>query len=274
MVERGHDMVWHKGYILAAILLVTLLTNLLVANAALLMGSALTQGLGLVLSLAVSLGLTGLFAWSLIHQAQNSARTAEELRRIVFRDRLTNVATRDFFFERLAREPGAEGVVLMVDIDHFKAINDTHGHVAGDAVIRKVASQLRYRCRSDDIVCRFGGEEFLVFLQDGDAARGEAVAERLRAAVAQAVTPFEGEVLRATVSVGAACKTAEMKVDAAIRQADDALYRAKRLGRNRVELDWAPARQQRLVPLRRDEARRAQRQGFTPSDATPLPRSV
>ncbi|GAA4224558.1 diguanylate cyclase (GGDEF)-like protein [Sagittula marina] len=242
-------MAWHKGYLLVAILLVTSFSNLLVANTVMMMGVSIPQGLRLLASLAFSGGLTVLFAGSLIRQAQSSARTAEELRRRVFRDRLTDVSTRDFLFERLSRCPRVSGIVLMVDIDHFKRMNDTHGHMAGDQVIRTVANALRVQCRTEDIVCRFGGEEFLIFLPGSDEAHGKDVAERLRASVKDAYTDFDGQKLRVTISVGAAMKAQEETIDMAIRAADDALYQAKRCGRDRVALSWEPRMPDHTCPL-------------------------
>ena len=95
-----------------------------------------------------------LFLWS---QVRLNMSLSQELQRLVDRDRLTDVATRDFFFARMDALPGSFGVSLMVDIDHFKQVNDTFGHQAGDAVISRVAAILRQQTRASDIVCRYGG---------------------------------------------------------------------------------------------------------------------
>ncbi|WP_425073128.1 GGDEF domain-containing protein [Sagittula sp. S175] len=231
-------MIRSKGYILVVAVIVALAANLIVVNVALVGYAPLSPRNSFLVGLVLSFSVIGLFAWTMIHQAQQSARTAEELRRLVFRDRLTEVSTRDFFFDRVSRRPDVEGVVLMLDIDHFKKVNDTHGHLAGDEVIRTVASQLRIRCREEDIVCRFGGEEFLVFLAGADRVRGAGVADRLCDAVGKAPTIFDNRELRVTISVGATLKPSDMDFETAIRAADDALYMAKRRGRNRVVLAW------------------------------------
>ena len=157
-----------------------------------------------------------------------------ELQRLIDRDRLTDVATRDRFFDSMSADPDAWGVSLMIDIDLFKDVNDTHGHLAGDQVLRHIATTMKGILRDVDIVARFGGEEFVVFLHEADAQGGYRVAERMRDAIeAQAVT-FEGEEIKVTVSIGGALKGAEEDINHALREADDALYRAKDEGRNRT----------------------------------------
>lgn len=160
-----------------------------------------------------------------------------ELQRLVDRDRLTDVATRDYFFGRMAASPNAYGVSLMIDIDHFKAINDAHGHIVGDAVIRAVAKLLRKSVRPGDIVARFGGEEFVVFLYDQPADAGYRVAERMREMIAQHNIQFEGISVSVTVSIGGSLKEACADIERAIQEADAALYKAKRGGRNRTVFD-------------------------------------
>lgn len=124
---------------------------------------------------------------------------------------------------------------VMVDVDHFKVYNDTHGHVAGDEALRRVADALRTAVREGDVVYRYGGEEFCVLLPDTSSEEAEAVCERLRIAVRD--TPFPGEERqpsgRVTVSVGVALARGA-DVDALKTRADEALYEAKRSGRDRV----------------------------------------
>ena len=174
---------------------------------------------------------------------RENTRLSDELVRLVNRDRLTDVATRDFFFRRMESDPEAYGVSLMVDIDHFKQVNDTHGHYAGDAVIKQVSQILKRETRTQDIVCRFGGEEFVVFLHEVSADQGLVVAERMRTAVAAEALPgAEGRpALSVTVSIGGSLKERLEDINLSIQQADAALYRAKSNGRNRTVVDWLPA---------------------------------
>ncbi len=125
--------------------------------------------------------------------------------------------------------------VLMLDVDRFKAVNDTHGHPAGDVVLREVAERVRGHLRAADVVARYGGEEFMVVMTGAAAEDASMVAERLRSAIAGAPVVIEGGALRITASVGVAAGEAGSTADALIAAADAALYRAKREGRNRVE---------------------------------------
>ncbi|MGX9357393.1 GGDEF domain-containing protein [Roseobacteraceae bacterium S113] len=161
----------------------------------------------------------------------------EELTRLVSRDRLTDVATRDFFFKRMEEMPEAYGVSLMVDIDFFKRINDTYGHLTGDKVIAHVARILNEETRPQDLVCRFGGEEFVVFLANVNEERGHEVAERLRHAIESAPLDEAGSVVTVTASIGGSLKAATDEIQDAIKRADDALYRAKESGRNRAIME-------------------------------------
>ncbi|MCK0094038.1 GGDEF domain-containing protein [Yoonia sp. F2084L] len=171
------------------------------------------------------------FIWS---QVRRNIQMGIELQRLVNRDRLTDVATRDFFFARMRSDPQAYGISLMVDIDFFKTVNDTFGHMAGDAVIVRVAEILHQNTRANDIVCRFGGEEFVVFLREKGSSDGFDIAERMRKAISDDVVVFDGQNLSVTVSIGGSMKERLADVNLAIQQADRALYRAKSLGRNRT----------------------------------------
>ena len=192
------------------------------------------QGKAVIATIVVCFPLTLIVMWQML----KTHRLSVELQRLVNRDRLTDAATRDFFFEKLAASPDGYGVSLMIDIDHFKQVNDTYGHLAGDDVIRQVATILRLNVRPDDIVCRFGGEEFVVFLKDAGPDEGWAISERIRQDIEGAVTPFEDGVIKVTVSVGGSLKKRIESIDEAIARADACLYRAKEFGRNRTEVDW------------------------------------
>jgi len=154
-------------------------------------------------------------------------------------DYLTGLANRLTLGAEATRRWGesAELAVAVVDIDHFKSINDRYGHDTGDLALKHVASCLAGACRKDDLPARQGGEEFVVVFRGLDASKAEEAGERLRTAVAKA--PFvTGDVhLDLTVSVGIAARTPrDGSFDDVVRRADTALYRAKDRGRNRVEI--------------------------------------
>jgi diguanylate cyclase (GGDEF)-like protein len=126
--------------------------------------------------------------------------------------------------------------VLLFDIDHFKSINDTHGHAVGDQVLTQVARISLGCLRESAIVARYGGEEFVALLPDTPIEAATPLAERLRAAIAGvAIESPRGEPIRVTLSIGASeIMPVDTRIDALIDRADEAMYRAKKTGRNRV----------------------------------------
>jgi diguanylate cyclase (GGDEF)-like protein/PAS domain S-box-containing protein len=132
--------------------------------------------------------------------------------------------------------------VIMIDIDHFKQVNDTYGHAAGDLVLARVAEECRAHIRASDLLARFGGEEFIVLMADGAADDPQEIVERLRRAIAAARVPtIKGEVA-VTASFGiATVETAATDLETAIRLADEALYEAKNAGRNCIKVRVAAA---------------------------------
>ena len=169
-----------------------------------------------------------------------------ELERLAYYDELTGLPNRRSVLRQLeallsrGRRHGHALAVLMVDADHFKALNDRHGHAAGDAALRALADRLRERLRAEDVAGRFGGEEFVIGLPDAGAVGAAGVAEDVRAAVAERPLTIEGHVLTVTVSVGWATWEDE-DLGQLIARADGALYEAKAAGRDCVRPP-APAR--------------------------------
>jgi len=180
-------------------------------------------------------------------------RLTDELRNMAARDPMTQLLNRRGLDEALqlhfnARH-AAPAFLLLIDVDHFKRINDTHGHAAGDRVLLHVAQVLRATVRRGDLAGRVGGEEFVAICLDSDAAGSVRLAERLRAAIeAQSVDLAGGSHgLRLTVTIGVSQRFASAAALAeAMQQADAALYRGKAAGRNRVEA--APAAQLHAGP--------------------------
>ncbi len=165
-------------------------------------------------------------------------------------DSLTNLRNRRGF-ERAAesllgsRPNGLQGSsLIMADIDHFKRINDSYGHLVGDQVIRSVAGVLHSNIKGRDVAARFGGEEFAILLPDTDLDAAALVAEQIRLAVGRGRLKRTGSneyIDKVTISLGTACGYAGESVDALIHRADVALYQAKQSGRNRVETVAAAA---------------------------------
>jgi len=176
-----------------------------------------------------------------------------ELLRLALVDPLTGAFNRRSFLEfagkeeARARRGGNQFAVLMIDIDHFKRINDTYGHPAGDCVIKSLADICARTLRPSDVIARYGGEEFVVNLPDTGQRQASLVAERLRFAVADAKVPSEQGPIDFTVSIGVATCSHETPLDAAIAEADKALYRAKTNGRNRVEVSMTTRRETRAI---------------------------
>ena len=172
-----------------------------------------------------------------------------QIHRLLAHDELTGLLTSKSFFSELRRESAraeAEELpfcVLMMDIDHFKNVNDTHGHLVGSQTLEEVGTLITNALRAGDVAARFGGEEFAAFLLNADCAQGLVAAERVRtaieshlfAATRRGAEHESGETLRITISVGVAAYPDDARDPIGLVElADTALYRAKNLGRNRV----------------------------------------
>lgn len=174
----------------------------------------------------------------------------EALREQATRDGLTGLWNRRAIFDILQNElarssrSGEPLIVLMADLDGFKPVNDHFGHMAGDVVLRQVASRMRASVRRYDAVGRYGGEEFLIVLPGCELPNGLDQAERIRSAIRSERFHAGDTEITLTCSLGAACAVppAIQQADDLVREADAALYRAKRLGRDRVEAAQVPER--------------------------------
>jgi diguanylate cyclase (GGDEF)-like protein len=158
-------------------------------------------------------------------------------------DPLTELPNRRHMIERLEAElcrvsrNGGGFALIMLDIDHFKEVNDVFGHAAGDFVLVETADLLRRNLRGHDLCARWGGEEFLILLPDADQVQAETVAEKLRQLIAHHPFAHQDHRISVTLSLGIAAYHPGHTADVCIQAADDALYIAKRAGRNR----WAAA---------------------------------
>ncbi|HWV11460.1 MAG TPA: GGDEF domain-containing protein [Pseudomonas sp.] len=169
-------------------------------------------------------------------------RLTDELRTLAAHDPLTRLLNRRGLMDALGTHfcsrTAGPAYLLIVDIDHFKRINDTHGHKVGDLVLCHVADVLRATARQGDLICRLGGEEFLIVCLDTDRAGAMQLAERTRAAIEHSDVPgiSLSQPLRCTATIGVSdAFTSTQAFDASMQQADSALYRGKTAGRNRVE---------------------------------------
>lgn len=189
----------------------------------------LDEGGGLKMMVGIAIDITG------------RKQLEEKLTRLATTDSLTGASNRMDFLEKAgtefnrARRYGLDMALFMIDIDHFKNVNDTYGHAAGDEVLRAMVVEMDKKLRDTDVLSRIGGEEFAAMLIEADQDRALAAAERLRAGVAALKVGKAG--IRFTISIGVAILSSKDKdLDAIMRRADKALYRAKDAGRNQVVL--------------------------------------
>jgi diguanylate cyclase (GGDEF)-like protein len=165
----------------------------------------------------------------------------QELERRANHDALTGLPNRRLLMDRmeqsLARCDRDErcAVLFMIDVDHFKQVNDTYGHLAGDAVLRTISERIRKSVRGSELIGRYGGEEFLIVLPGSDEVQVGEIAERVRQAIAEEPVRIDQGFLAVTVSIGTAIiePLSDTEKDA-LATADNALYESKNLGRNRV----------------------------------------
>ncbi|NVB82539.1 MAG: GGDEF domain-containing protein [Kofleriaceae bacterium] len=166
----------------------------------------------------------------------------EAIHNMAIQDGMTGIHNKRFFMEFLEREiavasrHGHPLTLVMFDVDHFKKVNDTHGHLAGDAVLKDLAGRIRPRIRREDLFARYGGEEFACVLPSTALPGGIVFAEHLRTLIEERPCVFDGQAIPFTISLGVTTLHRESGVDpvALIKRADDNLYAAKRSGRNRV----------------------------------------
>lgn len=179
-------------------------------------------------------------------------KAKEKLLKMAVTDELTTLFNRRYFMSRLNQEfervKRYESIFtfIMIDIDYFKKVNDTHGHLAGDCVLRNCAEIMKKSLRISDTVGRIGGEEFAILLPETEIEYGVEIAERLRKKIDESDLEFEGKNLKVTISAGISDSDSnDLTVDAVLNRSDIALYEAKEAGRNSVKAIRAEHREKR-----------------------------
>ncbi len=176
----------------------------------------------------------------LFNKTQELNETIERLNVALRTDTLTGLANRTHINERIKEEiahiksGGNIFSLVLVDIDYFKAVNDTHGHECGDHALREVSSIMSTMMREQDVISRWGGEEYLLFLPETDTPVAAILAERLRERIESTPIEYRDMKLALTITIGVTSFDPELGIDGSIKKADQALYEGKRTGRNRV----------------------------------------
>ncbi|MEN3793237.1 GGDEF domain-containing protein [Fulvimarina sp. MAC3] len=247
-ISIAAGLVWHAMFHAQRekrprdLLILGLLVSLHAAPILMTEAAPLSQ-IGAILGLVSSSVIFALFLGSLMLREDRMMRREAELSRAALRDPLTKVANRRGFGltlraikERREQRPLA---VLVVDIDHFKRVNDRFGHTAGDQILQVIAAKLRLTAGREATVARFGGEEFVVLLDDTLPCDARSIAEDARKSISDWTSVDEKTTIDVTVSIGVAGALNAEDTDRLIREADDALYQAKADGRNCVRVHQA-----------------------------------
>ena len=189
---------------------------------------------------------------ALLGYAQELETKNKELNELMVRlessamtDFMTGLANRRQMMQRIKAEAASlkrndgKAMFIMADIDDFKMVNDTYGHYCGDMVIKGVANLLKSATREEDVIARWGGEEFLLLLPDIDLECGKIVAERIRELVEVALFSYQEKTFSVTLTLGVAALDPKLGWEASIKKADEALYRGKNMSRNCVSVEYA-----------------------------------
>lgn len=182
------------------------------------------------------------YAQQLIERNSQLQRALEQLEFMAQFDLLTNLPNRRYMLDKMKVEAEKAATckrtmtIIMADIDNFKSINDTYGHDCGDSVLQYIANILRSLPRSDDVVARWGGEEFLFMLPNTDSSGGVIVAEKIRSKIEHNSFEYDGHFFTVTMTFGVAEYEVKEGLDGTIKKADDALYQGKSMSKNCVVL--------------------------------------
>lgn len=198
----------------------------------------------LAIAALIPLIITPPLAFILLHILRLLTGTISHVDRQVRLDPMTGLYSRSYFLEKARQMLDEGGAFLMVDADHFKRVNDAHGHAVGDETLKRFAQALRAGNKPTSLIGRLGGEEFGIFIPKGKMQDADLAAIRTSAAVCSLCHTISGRELHMTASIGGAVHEAGMTLEDMIRLADERLYRAKNAGRNRAILTEIPP----LVP--------------------------
>ena len=233
-----------KQGLLRSTLVITLLVCLTGSALAQLVISLLGQGNRWIAggtTLLCTLLVTPLVAFGFLRLVFALEQARRQLDVLATTDDLTGLHNRRHFMSVIeaewdrAKRYGSTASLLLIDVDHFKLVNDTHGHLCGDELLRRIAAATAELLRQPDVLARFGGEEFMVFLPHTDTLGAVDVAERIRERIKAMVLDWQGRQVTASVSIGVAPMRTEMpSLDFLLHEADTALYTAKADGRDRV----------------------------------------
>ena len=189
----------------------------------------------IILSFLLLVFLSALYEYSKERSIKKMKKVQSDLEFFLKRDPLTGLYNRRGYHDSIDEISDKHGVMLMCDIDHFKKINDTYGHDAGDFVIQEVAQCIRENVRKEDVAIRWGGEEFLIFLANTNINNGYIVAEKLRESVERLTLYYrEDTTIKVTLSMGISSISNQIPLEEAIRNADNAMYVSKASGRNQI----------------------------------------
>jgi len=228
------------------VILIAVVASLAATMAAVTLLNARGYGLHTEIATMLAAGITLLVAppigWYLVDLLFRVHRVEQEMRALASYDSLTGLPSRHAFFDNaknyvsLARREQNPFSVMIIDLDHFKSINDSHGHPAGDAVLKLFANVVNSVARRSDIIGRLGGEEFAIVLPSTNTSEALEFSGRLHHAVSQAVLKYKGSAIRYTASIGLSefDTDSEDSLDDLLARADLALYQAKQSGRNQT----------------------------------------